>query len=140
MQPRALATGALAAALLCLCIPTSLAAPQAGPAIDASHAMMEPPPAKQPRPYVRPPAGSRLAAGSGVYRKLLSVSTPRSAATLAAAAVTITCLVSRSAASRLVLHIMCFIGSLLEPFDSVLPKRSALRPFIEQARRVRVHV
>jgi hypothetical protein len=115
-----------------------LAMPGTQPSIDSAHALMEPPPEHQPRPYVRPPAGSAVAAvlGSGMYRKLVALSRPRSALTLVAAVLLLTCLASPSTASALLLHIICFIGSLVEPFDSVLPNKFFLRPFIAQVSRV----
>lgn len=112
------------------------AMPGTQPAIDSAHALMEPPPDPQPRPYVRPPAGSAVAAvlGSGMYRKLVALSRPRSAFALTVAVLLLTCLASPSTASALLLHTICFIGSLVEPFDSVLPNKFFLRPFIAQAR------
>lgn len=112
-----------------------LAMPGTQPAIDPAHALMEPPPDPQPRPYVRPPAGSAVAGvvGSGMYRRLVALSRPQSALTLVVAAVLLTCLVSPSTASAMLLHVICFIGSLVEPFDSVLPNKFFLRPFIAQA-------
>ena len=47
------------------------------------------------------------------------------------------CAASPEFASKLILHIIFCLGSLVEPFDTVLPKRSFLRCFIQQVQRAR---
>eukprot|EP00967_Tisochrysis_lutea_P158796 scaffold326037_cov61-Tisochrysis_lutea.AAC.1 len=80
-----MATACLALAL------AILGMPGAQLAMDPAHALMEPPPEHRPRPYVRPPPGTPLAAltGAGLYRKLVALSRPRSALTILASSIAI---------------------------------------------------
>lgn len=111
---------------------------RAAAAIDAVHKYMEAAPPYPSRPYVRNPLGLQTAVcGTGllasarhfVNRKGLIAILP---VTLGAAVLTRPSLVT-----RLLLHIICCIGSLLEPYDSLLPKNSFLKFFIRTVQKAK---
>ncbi|KAL1507050.1 hypothetical protein AB1Y20_007912 [Prymnesium parvum] len=107
-------------------------------AIDAVHKHMEPAPPYPTKPFVRHPLGASaavrstglLAAAARVVRgKGLMVLLP---VTIGAAVVT-----NPEMAERVLLHLICFIGSLFEPYDSILPKNSFLKFFIKAVQKAK---
>jgi len=108
------------------------------PEVDHVHMQMEPPPPAAHRPKLSNPLGSSLPAraGGGLGALRLLVSPKRSLALLPAALLAMYML-SPGLLTKLWLHVLCCFGSLIEPFDSVLPPRSVLRPFVTLVQRAR---
>ena len=106
-----------------LCAGCTAAAP------DAVHAHMEAAPPKKILPHVRTAVKSSALGGP------LGILPPNLILGLLALG---SCfLLNPAAASSLTLHAICFIGSLVEPLESLLPKRSILRAFIYQVKKSR---
>eukprot|EP00310_Coccolithus_braarudii_P007591 CAMPEP_0183360454 /NCGR_PEP_ID=MMETSP0164_2-20130417/55229_1 /TAXON_ID=221442 /ORGANISM="Coccolithus pelagicus ssp braarudi, Strain PLY182g" /LENGTH=185 /DNA_ID=CAMNT_0025534817 /DNA_START=85 /DNA_END=642 /DNA_ORIENTATION=- len=113
---------------LCSCVVAS-------PAVDSAHKYMEPPPSKAKRPVLRNPVTKPSRAGvGGLVASLLT--TRRSAAFLPAALMAL-CFVQPKLMSRLLLHAIFCVGSLLEPFETVLPERSIIRSFVQTMQKAR---
>ena len=126
-------------ALKACCGLTVLAATCSGavPEFDNAHVQMEPPPPAIQRPKLSNPLGGpSRRAGTGLSVLQLLVTPKRSLALLPAALLTVYML-SPALATKLWLHMLCCIGSLIEPFDSVLPSQSVLRPFVGLVQRAR---
>ena len=108
-----------------------LAAAQPCVAIDPVHSMMEPPPPKLQRPRVsRPVVGGLQRAGI-----LASLSSP--SLLLLPAALMGLAVAFPEPMARFALHVLCFLGSLLEPFDTVLPAKHPLRFLVDQVQHAR---
>ena len=114
---------------LALSVTVVLCAPQTDPV----HRLMEPPPSKTQLPRVSSPVVSSMkrAGLAGALGQLVSL---RSTLLLLPAALAGLAVVNPELMSRLALHVLCFIGSLFEPFDAVLPAKHPLRFFITQVR------
>ncbi|KAL3928653.1 MAG: hypothetical protein SGPRY_002298 [Prymnesium sp.] len=94
-------------------------------AVDAVHKHMEPAPPVPARPYVKNPLGLRAAfQTSGI----LALATRRE--TVVSALIGALIFMPQATRTRLMMHFVYFVGSLLEPYDSLLPKKSFLRVFI----------
>lgn len=121
-------------ALLALSATVALAAPQTDPV----HRLMEPPPPKTQLPRVSSPVVSSMkrAGVAGLLGRLLS---PGGMLLLLPAALAGLAVVNPELMSRLALHVLCFIGSLFEPFDTVLPPKHPLRFFITQVHATGCH-
>lgn len=120
-------------ARLALCLSLSILAQPAiamPSGVDSVHAHMEPPPPYPKRPFVRHPLGAQLQ-GSGLIAAAGRLVTRKRLLALLPAAIVTASFTYPGAMERLLLHVICIIGSLFEPFDSVLPKRSPLRFFIK---------
>merc|ERR1740117_2539308 len=104
-------------------------------AIDPVHSMMELPPPKLQRPRVSSPVvgGPRLQR-AGLLAALLS---PSRALLLLPAALMGLAVAFPEPMARFALHVLCFLGSLFEPFDTGLPAKHPLRFFVDQVQHAR---
>ena len=83
------------------------------------------------KPYVRHPLGAQAAVGgTGLLAAAGRLVTRRRLLALLPVAVGTAIVTQPTLMERLLLHIICFIGSLFEPYDSILPKKSFLKFFI----------
>ena len=128
MVRRAAVLAVALAAPLCLC----------GPQVDPVHKLMEPPPPKVERPRVKSPvvAGPRLHA-PGLAGLLGRLASPSKALLLLPAAIVGLALTFPEPMARLALHVLCFLGSLFEPFNDVLPQKHPLKFFVQQVQHAR---
>ena len=99
------------------------------PKMDPVHSLMEPPPPRQQLPRVNSPIVGQRVQRTGLAVLLGQLTSPRRALVLLTAAVAGLAVVHPERVARAVLHILCFIGSLFEPFDSVMPAKHPLRFF-----------
>jgi len=104
------------------------------PHADAIHAHMEPAPPKADLPRVSSPVVGDRMRRVGLLAKLAS---PKSALLMLPAAIAGLALAYPEPMARFFLHVLCFLGSLFEPFDSVLPQKHPLRVFIAQVQDAR---
>ena len=111
---RATAQLALAACLLAC----SHAMPQANKGADRVHRLMEP---AHPKP-----AAPRLKNPTAVGHLI----TPGKALMLMPAALVAMAFAAPDMLARLVLQVICFFGSLIEPFDPLLPEKGLLRTLV----------
>ena len=129
-----MATGAislrvLACALLAAAV---VAVPAAPTAVDPVHRHMEPPPPKPRTPRLQHPIASRRRRVGGP----LAVITRHRMALLPAVAVG-AWVAAPTSISWLLMHLICFLGSLIEPFDHVLPKSGILRGMVRLVQQAR---
>ena len=109
-----------------------------GPHVDQVHSLMEPPPPKVERPRVSSPvvASPRLQRPGLAGLAMQLASPARTLLLLPAAFVALyACFPEQMA--RLALHVLCFFGSLFEPFDTVLPPKHPLRFFVRHVQHAR---
>lgn len=90
-----------------------------GPEIDRVHKIMEP---AHPKP-VAPRLKSPVAPG-------LRLVTPRNALMVTPAALVALAFAAPDLLARLLLQVVCFFGSLIEPFDPLLPQKGLLRTLV----------
>jgi len=100
------------------------------PAVDSVHLNMEPPPDRMPRPHLKHPLGRR-AVGGGVLTSLRSMATPKRTIAMLPAALMSLCFFKPELFTWLMLHVIFCMGSLFEPFEPVLPKKSIIRSFVQ---------
>uniref|UniRef100_A0A7S2G2I5 Uncharacterized protein n=1 Tax=Haptolina brevifila TaxID=156173 RepID=A0A7S2G2I5_9EUKA len=91
--------------------------------IDSVHSLMEPAPPMPKKPWVRRP----VIDGKPAARLAIS---PRNAMLLLPAAVGAMSVACPDLLTRLLVQLICFVGSLFEPFDTVLPQSGLLRTCI----------
>ena len=113
----------------------ALACPAAS--IDAVHKHMEPPPPYPTKPYVRHPLGVTAVRGTGLLAAAGRLVNRKSMLALVPVAVGAAIVTQPSMMERLLVHLICFIGSLFEPYDSVLDKKSPLKFFIKAVQKAK---
>ena len=107
-------------------------------AIDAVHKHMEPAMPYPSKPYVRHPLGAQAAVGgTGLLAAAGRLVTRRRLLALLPVAVGTAIVTQPTLMERLLLHFICFIGSLFEPYDSILPKKSFLKFFIRAVQKAK---
>lgn len=101
----------------------ALAACASGAPVDSVHSLMEPATVALPVPFVNNP----IARKSGLVGAMQLVAAPRRAVVLIPAAVGAMALTCPDLLARLLVQLICFVGSLFEPFDTVLPQTGLMR-------------
>ena len=97
-------------------------------ALDAVHANMEAASKRPKPPRLRSPFGSTVK-GGGLVGIIARVASPKRAIALLPAMLLAMAAFFPEQLARLLIHAVCFIGSLLEPYDTMLPEQSPLRFF-----------
>mmetsp|Transcript_39947 Transcript_39947/g.105559 ORF Transcript_39947/g.105559 Transcript_39947/m.105559 type:complete len:190 (+) Transcript_39947:110-679(+) len=110
------------AQLVLLCLPLASAAPS----VDAVHSLMEAAIERPKLPRLRIP-------GRGIG----ALVTPKNAAVLLPAVLGGMAIAVPDALAGLLVQLICFFGSLFEPFDSVLPERGLLRSMVNTVQRAK---
>ena len=104
-----------------------MAAAAAAHPVDAAHKLMEPSHPVPRSPHVRLP-----------YERVGKLVTPRNALLLTPAALGGMAVLCPDVLARLLVQVLCFFGSLIEPFDTLLPKEGPVRALVttvKQAKR-----
>ena len=121
MRGRRSATLAAALLLLTECVS---AAP---PSVDRSHAFMEPAQPKPRSPRLKSPYGGGTDGHSGVMVSLSRLVTPQRTLIMLPAVWAAMVMLRPDLLARLLLQLICYLGSLFEPFDGLLPQHGLLR-------------
>ena len=103
------------------------------PAVDHVHSLMEPAQPKPRAPRLKSPYGGNPADRSALV-SLSRLVTPKTTLMVLPAVCVGMAAVCPDVLARLLMHVICFFGSLFEPFDSVLPQHGLLRSLVRGRR------
>ena len=99
------------------------------PAVDHVHSLMEPAQPKPRAPRLKSPYGGNPADRSALV-SLSRLVTPKTTLMVLPAVCVGMAAVCPDVLARLLMHVICFFGSLFEPFDGVLPQQGVLRSLV----------
>ena len=117
--------------LIALC-----AAAAAPPSVDSVHGLMERAHPRPRAPRLRNPAGAAASAAgrAGVLTLVGRAVTPRRALAVLPAALIGMAIACPDLLAQLLLQVVCFVGSLFEPYETFLPEGSLLLSFAKSVK------
>ena len=99
----------------------------AAPSVDSVHKLMEPAAPRERKPRIHNPIVGKPA---GVMAAVQMVASPKRAIMLLPAVMCTMAVASPDLLTRILVQLMCYLGSLFEPLETFLPEKGVLRALV----------